>query len=83
MKAELEAALEPQQRLRSGGEGGNAFGDAMERATSYLRLGSLLAIIVAGVGVAMGPTDTANVTKRRRRYCVPSDCPVETCFEFT
>lgn len=54
MKAELEAALEPQQRLRSGGEGGNAFGDAMERATSYLRLGSLLAIIVAGVGVAMG-----------------------------
>ena len=54
LKAELEASLEPQQRIRSGGEGGNAFGNAMERATSYLRLGSLLAIIVAGVGVAMG-----------------------------
>ncbi|WP_420550842.1 ABC transporter permease [Litorivicinus lipolyticus] len=53
-KAALEDSLEPQQRLRSGGEGGNAFGDAMERATRYLRLGSLLAIIVAGVGVAMG-----------------------------
>ncbi len=54
LKAELEANLQPQQRIRSGGEGGNAFGNAMERATSYLRLGSLLAIIVAGVGVAMG-----------------------------
>ena len=53
-KSELESNLEPQQRIRSGGEGGNAFGDAMERATSYLRLGSILAIIVAGVGVAMG-----------------------------
>ena len=54
LKQQLQNDLQPQQRIRSGGEGGNAFGNAMERATSYLRLGSILAIIVAGVGVAMG-----------------------------
>ena len=72
MKAELEAALEPQQRLRSGGEGGNAFGDAMKRATSYLRLGSLLAIIVAASVLRWGPIDTVNVIRQRLHCYVPS-----------
>ena len=79
MKAELEAALEPQQRLRSGARA------AMPLETRWSVRPATCAWVLcwrllsqASV-LRWGPIDTVNVIRQRLHCYVPSDCPVETC----
>jgi putative ABC transport system permease protein len=50
----LEARLEPSQRLRDVRAGQPSVGAALERAEEYLGLASLVAVLLAGVAIAMG-----------------------------
>lgn len=53
-KAWLEPQLEPSQRLMDVREGRPSVGSALDRAEQYLGLASLVAVLLAGVAIAMG-----------------------------
>jgi len=53
LRQELEPQLAPNYRWRGIQEANRSIGDALERAESFLLLGSLLAVILAGVAVAL------------------------------
>jgi putative ABC transport system permease protein len=53
-QAWLEPRLEPSQRLRDVRAGQPSVGAALERAEQYLGLASLVAVLLAGVAIAMG-----------------------------
>ncbi|MGM0595223.1 MAG: ABC transporter permease, partial [Pseudomonadota bacterium] len=50
----LEPQLEPSQRLMDVREGRPSVGSALDRAEQYLGLASLVAVLLAGVAIAMG-----------------------------
>src|SRR5581483_11322127 len=50
----LRARLGPHHELRDARGGGSMLGQALARAERYLGLGSLVAVVLAGVAVAMG-----------------------------
>ena len=53
LAAELEPQLAPNYRLRGVKESNRSIGDALERAESFLLLGGLLAVLLAGVAIAL------------------------------
>lgn len=58
----LKDSLEPNQRLLDTSDGNQQLGDTLERATRYINLASLVAVLLSGVAVAMA---TARFTERR------------------
>ena len=53
LHAELEPALAPNYRWRGVKDSNRSIGDALERAESFLLLGGLLAVLLAGVAIAL------------------------------
>ena len=52
----LESALEPNQRLRDSKDSNQQIGGALGKAERYLNMASLVAVLLAGVAVAMSAT---------------------------